>query len=148
MADTKLSALTELAAQPASDDEVYIRDVSEAASAESKRITIANLLAGAGATIVTGSYAGNNGADRQITVGFKCSLVIIIGYFNASLQGEWVLIPNNTQQHNAASTYHHNDVGNCYLHATDGFWVDNVTVGGTLDSNENGVTYYYWAISE
>ena len=43
MADTKLSALTELAATPASDDEVYIRDVSEAAAAESKRITVANL---------------------------------------------------------------------------------------------------------
>lgn len=47
MADTKLSALTELAAIPANDDEVYIRDVSEAAAQESKRITIANLLAGA-----------------------------------------------------------------------------------------------------
>ena len=45
MADTKLSALTELAATPANDDEVYIRDVSEAAAAESKRITIANLKA-------------------------------------------------------------------------------------------------------
>uniref|UniRef100_A0A6M3J2I9 Uncharacterized protein n=1 Tax=viral metagenome TaxID=1070528 RepID=A0A6M3J2I9_9ZZZZ len=45
MADTKLSALTELAATPADADEVYIRDVSEVASAESKRITIANLKA-------------------------------------------------------------------------------------------------------
>ena len=44
MADTKLSALIELAATPAVDDEVYIRDVSEAAADESKRITIANLL--------------------------------------------------------------------------------------------------------
>jgi len=45
MADTKLSALTELAATPAVDDEVYIRDISEAAADESKRITTANLLA-------------------------------------------------------------------------------------------------------
>ncbi len=45
MADTKLSALVELAATPASDDEVYIRDVSEAAADESKRITITNLMA-------------------------------------------------------------------------------------------------------
>lgn len=53
MADQKLSELTELAATPASDDEIYIRDVSEAAAQESKRITIANLLAGiAGATII------------------------------------------------------------------------------------------------
>ena len=47
MADSKLSALTELAATPASDDELYLRDVSEAPADESKRITIANLLAGA-----------------------------------------------------------------------------------------------------
>ena len=44
MADKKLSALTELAATPAVDDEVYIRDISELAAAESKRITTANLL--------------------------------------------------------------------------------------------------------
>jgi hypothetical protein len=47
MADTKLSELTELAATPAADDEAYIRDVSEAAADESKRITIANLLGSA-----------------------------------------------------------------------------------------------------
>ncbi len=46
MADAKLSALTELAAAPAVTDEVYIRDESEAASDESKRITVANLLKG------------------------------------------------------------------------------------------------------
>ncbi len=45
MVDKKLSELTELAAAAANDDEVYIRDVSEAESNESKRITIANLLA-------------------------------------------------------------------------------------------------------
>ena len=44
VSDTKLSALVELAATPAADDEVYIRDVSEEASQESKRITVANLL--------------------------------------------------------------------------------------------------------
>ncbi len=47
MADTKLSALTELAATPADTDEVYIRDVSEAAANESKRITVGNLMASA-----------------------------------------------------------------------------------------------------
>ena len=44
MADQKLSALTELAATPADDDEVYIRDVSEPAADESKRITVTNLV--------------------------------------------------------------------------------------------------------
>lgn len=43
MANTKLSALTELAEAPATGDEIYIRDISEAASAESKRITWGNL---------------------------------------------------------------------------------------------------------
>jgi len=71
MADTKLSALTELAATPANDDEVYIRDVSEAAAAESKRITIANLMAaaGGGLAITTGSYTGDNTANRAIAHG-------------------------------------------------------------------------------
>lgn len=40
---TKLSALTELAAAPATGDEIYIRDISEPAADESKRITVANL---------------------------------------------------------------------------------------------------------
>jgi len=44
MADTKLSALTELAVAPASTDELYIRDEGEAEANESKRITIANLM--------------------------------------------------------------------------------------------------------
>ncbi|KKM26006.1 hypothetical protein LCGC14_1589210 [marine sediment metagenome] len=44
MADKKLSELDELAVSPADDDEVYIRDVSEGASAESKRITVGNLV--------------------------------------------------------------------------------------------------------
>ncbi len=48
MADEKLSALVELAATPADGDELLIRDVSEPASDESKRITVANLIAGAG----------------------------------------------------------------------------------------------------
>ena len=47
MADTKLSALTELNATPAGTDELYIRDVSESASDESKRITVTNLVAAA-----------------------------------------------------------------------------------------------------
>ena len=43
MADTPISGLTELAATPDDTDEILIRDVSEPASAESKRLTIANL---------------------------------------------------------------------------------------------------------
>lgn len=50
MADSKLSALVELAAAPAATDELYIRDVSEPAADESKRITVANLISGLGGT--------------------------------------------------------------------------------------------------
>jgi hypothetical protein len=60
----KLSALTELAATPASGDEMYIRDISVAASAESKRITLANLLATALANYDLGAFllVGNGGS--------------------------------------------------------------------------------------
>ena len=44
MADKKLSALTELATNPDDADEVLVRDVSEPAASESKRITAENLL--------------------------------------------------------------------------------------------------------
>ena len=44
MADSKLSALPALAATPAGTDEVYIRDISEPAADQSKRITVTNLL--------------------------------------------------------------------------------------------------------
>ncbi len=62
MADTKLSALAELAVTPAADDEVYIRDVSEAAADESKRITIASLLSGGSYTIMV---AASNATARE-----------------------------------------------------------------------------------
>ena len=47
MADSKLSALPALAATPAGTDELYIRDVSEPAVDQSKRITVTNLLGAA-----------------------------------------------------------------------------------------------------
>ena len=59
MPDTKLSALTELAATPATTDELYIRDVSEAAADESKRITVANLMAAGHAQSHDHSAAGD-----------------------------------------------------------------------------------------
>ena len=69
MPDTRLSALTELAATPASTDEVYIRDVSESASAESKRITLANLLAlyNALTATLTNKTFDANGTGNSIT---------------------------------------------------------------------------------
>lgn len=69
MADAKLSALTELAATPATGDEVYIRDISEAAADESKRITLANLLAAYNAltSTLTNKTLDANGTGNSIT---------------------------------------------------------------------------------
>ena len=64
MADKKLSILTELATTPAVDDEVYIRDVSELAPAESKRITIANLMA----ALIAHKATHQNGGGDEISV--------------------------------------------------------------------------------
>ncbi len=47
MADVKLSALSDLGTAPASNDELYIRDVSASAATQSKKLTVAELLAGA-----------------------------------------------------------------------------------------------------
>lgn len=66
MADTKLSALTELAATPASDDELYIRDVSEAAVDESKRITVANLVAAGAVTATSTTTFTNKRVTKRI----------------------------------------------------------------------------------
>lgn len=60
MADQKLSELTELAATPAVDDEVYIRDISEDAADESKRITIANVMAAVGLNSKSSAYRGTS----------------------------------------------------------------------------------------
>lgn len=61
MADTKLSALTALAVSPATGDELYIRDISEAAANESKKITADDLMFG-GATTPTTQAHGDSAA--------------------------------------------------------------------------------------
>jgi hypothetical protein len=72
MADTKLSALTELAATPATGDEIYIRDISESAADESKRITIANLQGGVLADLeddTSPQLGGNLDMQARLLVG-------------------------------------------------------------------------------
>lgn len=60
MADTKLSALSNLAETPANDDELYIRDVSEADALESKAIEAGYMRRDAYSLVtVTGSLALN-----------------------------------------------------------------------------------------
>ena len=98
-------------------------------------------------TIATGTYSGNGSAGRQITTGFKCSMVIIHcanpGVSNLVMQ---VLIPNGAAVHKYINTgYQHTPVSEDSLHATNGFVVDTNTANA---ANVSGKTYYYWAISE
>lgn len=97
----------------------------------------------AGRQIATGSYAGNGAAARQIAVGFQCSLVIIMGNPATDSMHGWFLMPGKSSQHYAISPYHQSRIATVYIHATDGFMVDVAQ----YDPNQNGQTYYYFALS-
>jgi len=88
--------------------------------------------------IATGSYVGDATAGFQVSVGFKCSMVII-----SQLHTNYILIPNSGIQHVLAGG-HTDRTANLYLHAADGFQ----TGTGVTAANLNGATHYYWAISE
>ena len=86
--------------------------------------------------IATGNYAGNNANDRQIAVGFKCSMVLVGRSANTM---NWRLLPNDPRLLLTGAIL----AGGSQLHATDGF-----TVYETTDLfNTTGSTYYYWAIA-
>lgn len=125
MADQKLSELTELATTPASDDEVYIRDVSEAAADESKRITVANLMAaasGATLTIIAGTgtevFSGNapnvwTDLDINGTVGAIATIVVL-----KITHGDWGATVAVRQNGDTDEFYHTTAVYGCALVTT------------------------------
>ena len=92
-------------------------------------------------TIVTGSYTGNDGTNRQVATGFKCSFVFIHQDTEDSTAATMLLIPNvsialaGIEKPAYAS-----------LHATDGFVVGDGAMPNHF--NVTSETYYYWAISE
>ncbi len=99
-------------------------------------------------SIATGTYVGNGTNGRQITLGFKCSLVIIMGFPTGYWYSQWTLIPSKTMEHYISTTGHYDDTADQYLHATDGFVVSAAGAGGGGGgANCNNVTFYYWAIS-
>ena len=93
-----------------------------------------------GATIATGTYTGDGTGPRQITTGFKCSLVVLLD--STTTSEYWLVIPNRLLY--TTST---NVVTYLQLHATDGF---SVQAGGGSSAWGNVLNnvYYYWAISE
>jgi len=96
LADTKVSALTELAATPAGGDELYIRDISEAAADESKRITVDNLLGGVLKNIIEdttpqlgGSLDANNNTILNIVNAYSD---LTSGVWTAAVAGQMLML--------------------------------------------------------
>jgi hypothetical protein len=104
MPDTKLSALTALAVAPDTDDEIYIRDISEAAADESKRILISTLFTSP--TLVTPALGTPSSGTLTNTTGLP-----VAGIVNGTARQ---LIQTNAG-------------------ATAAEWASNIDIPGTLD---------------
>lgn len=94
-----------------------------------------------GATVATGSYTGNQTA-RQITTGFKCSIVLVQTTDGQNGDEVFFLFPASLTNR-IYSVSVEDRTADIYLHATDGFSLAN-----TQTANKTASTYYYWAISE
>ena len=98
-----------------------------------------------GAKVASGTYTGNNGANRQITTGFKCSLVICMS-ITLTPNACWIVIPSiGAEIDTGNSSFYTAQMNRVLLHATDGFIVDDAD---TDSANYNTEVYFYWAISE
>ncbi len=82
--------------------------------------------------IATGTYRGDTTDDRQILVGFKCALVILV--YSAARSA--IMLPGKVVTIDMVTEL----VGGSGLHATDGF-----TVYNTGDDLNLAVDYYYLA---
>ena len=87
----------------------------------------------------SGSYTADNTDGKQIAVGFKCSMVIIL---RVSTVRAHILTPNTTLRMQDSAVYVHSAAK---IHASDGFVVD---ASGEAYTNVGTETYYYWAVSE
>ena len=137
MADTKLSALIELATTPATDDEVYIRDVSEAAADESKRITIANLLAAGVLTSRVSAYL--DAADLEIAdntevyIPFDTENFDGLGEFDSTRKTGTADATEASKLHDADGGFAAADVGRRVYNTTD---KTKAVITGFVDSGE------------
>lgn len=99
--------------------------------------------------MATGEYTGDNSNNRQITTGFRCDLVIILGtYWVATNEKMMVFIAasNSRALTNGSTTYDpiiSATSADCSLHASNGF-----IIGGDdadYNANRTGQTYRYMA---
>lgn len=89
----------------------------------------------------TGTYSGNNGSNRQVTVGFACKYGFISAV-NGTSKVYWHLVSTtagDTIKTVGTTTASLEAESATNLHGSDGFVVD----GGTDASNVSGVTYHY-----
>ena len=96
-----------------------------------------------GPQVISGSYTGDGGNDRQITTGFKCGCVIIIRQDQAFLWVSNSVAMSYKQQGVSAAAVYTTNEDTVLLHATDGFIVDD----GIDSVNVSAKIYHYWAIS-
>ena len=82
-----------------------------------------------GKDIATGSYTGT-GNTRQITTGFKCSLVIVLCTSNSGVTGCGIMMPGGSSNFGGTTR----DAW-FYLHATDGFHLESH--GAALNENSH-----------
>ncbi len=87
----------------------------------------------------SGSYVGNASGGRQITTGFKCSLVTIFG---GQYSHVWrITADKGIRQANGTDSSALQNTPS--LHASDGFNVGAVT----NQANGDTYTHYWWALS-
>lgn len=96
----------------------------------------------AGKSIVAGSYTGDGTNGRQITTGFKCSMVIVQSDIVDGAIVRATMLQGFTCKDTSAA--HDTDITTTsYIHASDGF-----VVSTSNSLNETDKTHYYFAISE
>jgi len=141
MADTKLSALTELAALPAVDDEIYIRDVSEAAADESKRITVANLAKASLLTSRMRAYMSTAAqpipASTTIVLLLDAESFDTLGEFDNSVKSGAADATEANKLHDADGGFAASDVGATLWNTTDNTYTK---VSAFVDSGELTLT--------
>lgn len=93
--------------------------------------------------IATDTYTGDGSDDRQIALGFKCSIVLV--WSPGGTTTNQLFVAMNAENCIGISAYNDNntELTSLKLHATDGF-----RVYATSGVNSNGITYYYWAVEE
>jgi len=89
-----------------------------------------------GINIVSSTYTGNGGNDRQITTGFTCKLVLLY-HINTRF---WICMSTSASVILTEAPAINLDATDLLLHATDGFVVD------ASSANANLETYYYMAL--